>query len=77
MKEQFSPQGNRFYCSYHATWLLCKTSISSKNYKIVPVNSKMTFSDFMFKVANIFNVCKELICVMYEFPQNVGEEQLR
>ena len=26
-KEHFFPIGKRIYCSCHATWLLCKTSI--------------------------------------------------
>ena len=52
-------------------------TFSSKNYKMVHVNSKMTTSDFISKVANIFNVRKELICVTYEFPLNVGDEVVK
>lgn len=37
---------------------------------MVHVNSKMTVSDFISKVATIFNVRKELICVTYEFPSD-------
>ena len=44
---------------------------------MVHVNSKMTTSDFISKVANIFNVRKELICVTYEFPLNVGDEVVK
>ena len=52
-------------------------TFSSKNYKMVHVKSKMTTSDFISKVANIFNVRKELICVTYEFPLNVGNEVVK
>lgn len=38
------------------------------------VNSKMSTSDFIAKVAKIFNVRKELICVTYEFP---GDEAIK
>jgi len=38
------------------------------------VNNKMSTSDFIAKVANIFNVHKELICVTYEFP---GDEAIK
>lgn len=34
-------------------------------------------SDFTSKVANIFYVHKELICVWYEFPLNVGNEVVK
>ena len=37
----------------------------------------MATSDFISKVANIFNVGKELICVTYEFPLNVGNEVVK
>ena len=45
-------------------------TFSSKNYKIVHINSKMTTADFISKVAKISNVCKELICVTYDFSNN-------
>lgn len=42
-------------------------TFASKNYKIVQVNNKMTTREFIAKVAKIFNVRKELICVTYDF----------
>ena len=49
-------------------------TFQSKNFKMVHVNNQMTTSDFILKVAKIFNVRKELICVTYEFPLNDGSE---
>ena len=37
----------------------------------------MSTSDFISKVAKIFNVRKELICVTYEFPLNDGSEVVK
>lgn len=44
---------------------------------MVHVNNKMTTSDFISKVVNIFNVRRELTCVTYEFPLNGGDEVVK
>lgn len=52
-------------------------TFQSKNFKMVHVNNQMTTSDFILKVAKIFNVRKELICVTFEFPLNDGSEVVK
>ena len=47
---------------------------SSKNYKMVTVNSEMTTAEFIGKVAKIFNVRKELICITYQLKCNADDE---
>ena len=49
-------------------------AFSSKNYKMVHINSKMTTTDFISKVAKVLNVRKELICITYEFPPSARSE---
>ena len=44
---------------------------------MVHVNNQMSTSDLISKVAKIFNVRKELICVTYEFPLNDGSEVVK
>lgn len=43
---------------------------------MVHVNSKMTTTEFISKVAKIFNVRKELICITYEFPLSARSEDV-
>ena len=50
-------------------------TFASKNYKMVQVNNKMTTREFIAKVAKIFNVRKELICVTYDF--DTGDEVVK
>lgn len=50
-------------------------TFASKNYKMVQVNNKMTTREFIAKVAKIFNVRKELICVTYDFDN--GDEVVK
>ena len=43
---------------------------------MVHVNSKITTTDFILKVAKIFNVRKELICITYEVPLSARDEDV-
>ena len=52
-------------------------TFQSKNYKMVHINNEMTRSAFIAKVAKLFNVRKELICVTYEYPLNDGNEMVK
>lgn len=44
---------------------------------MIHVNSKMSTGEFIAKVAKIFNLKKQLICVTYEFPHNSGGEAVK
>lgn len=52
-------------------------TFSSKNYKMIHVNSRISTAEFIGKVAQIFNLRKQLICVTYEFPHSSGGEVVK
>lgn len=44
---------------------------------MVHVNSKMTTSEFIAKLAKIFNVRKELVCITYKLPCRIDDEEVK